>query len=317
MYVRRLLSASLGALVCLLGCSRPQAVVEPADGFSINGQRITKKDMDDYLERQYGAAYKATMAQRALLDQEARKQNAMPDAAEVDAEFRLKKELDWQFASRIAANPSAADEAREEIRIQLEQQRLLAKNVAVTAEEVQQEYAEHAALYDVPRKAHARVAALLDETHAEEIRQLMAQNDPAIAPQAIVQKFPREVVFLGDGDIFTFVQAFGTSMNSAIFNMKPQAVQIMEAGDIAQQGAKKLVVKLLDIVPGKKADLNDPKTLFRIKVTVALRRTSANELIGSLWDKAKFESKDPTEKVQIERLLLPDRFHAETKAKVQ
>ena len=91
----------------------------------------------------------------------------------------------------------------------------------------------------------------------------------------------------------------------------------MEAGDIAQQGAKKLVVKLLDIVPGKKADLNDPKILFRIKVTVALRRTSSNELIGSLWDKAKIESKDPTEKLQIERLLLPDRFHAETKAKVQ
>jgi hypothetical protein len=275
--------------------------------FTLNGESVTRSDMDAYLEKQFGPTYKAMMAQRLLLDQEARRQGVAPSETEINDEFTLKKELDWQFASRIATSPWLADESREEIRQQLEQQKLLAKDISVTEEEVRDEYNAHPALYDTPAKAHTEVAAVLNEIHLDDIRKLMEQTDKPVGPRTIMQMFPREVVFIGDDDKFTFVQAYNTEMNKDVFTMAPHEVKVMLPGDLGQQGARRLVVKMLDITPGKKADLNDPKTLNRIKMNVALRRTRpASEMLANLWSTAKFESADQGDKAQIERMFFPE-----------
>jgi hypothetical protein len=275
--------------------------------FTLNNEAVTRADMDDYLEKQFGPTYKAMMAQRLLIDQEARSKGVAPTEAEVNDEFALKKELDWQFASRIATSPWLADESKQEIKQQLEQQKLLAADISVTDEEVREEYNAHASLYDTPSKAHTEVAAVLNEIHLEDIRKLMDHNDPPVGPRTIMQMYPREVIFIGDDEKFTFVQAFNTQMNKDVFTMGPREVKVMLPGDLGQQGARRLVVKLLDITPGKKADLNDPKTLNRIKMNVALRRTRpASEMLASLWAKARFESADQGDKAQIERMFFPE-----------
>ncbi len=275
--------------------------------FTLNSESVTRSDMDDYLEKQFGPSYKAMIVQRLLIDQEARKQSVAPTESEVTDEYNLKKELDWQFASRLASSPWLAEESRAEIKQQLEQQKLLAKNVAVTEEEVKEEYSAHPALYDTPAKAHTEVAAVLNEIHLEDIRRLMDKTDPPVGPKTIMQMFPREVVFIGDDDKFTFVQAYSTEMNKEVFSMSPHYVKVMLPGDLGQQGARRLVVKMIGIEPGKKADLNDPKTLNRIKTNVAMRRTRPpSEMLANLWANAKFESADPGDKPQIERLFFPE-----------
>ncbi|MCW3055134.1 MAG: hypothetical protein JWN14_4304 [Chthonomonadales bacterium] len=280
--------------------------------FTLNGESVTRTDMDSYLEKQFGPTYKAMMAQRLLLDQEARGKGIAPSETEISDEFALKKELDWQFASRIATSPWLADESREEIKQQLEQQKLLAADISVTEEEVREEYNAHPALYDTPAKAHTEVAAVLNEMHLEDIRKLMSATDKPVGPRAIMQMYPKEVVFIGDDDKFTFVQAYNTEMNKDVFTMGPHDVKVMQPGDLGQQGARKLVVKLLDIVPGKKADLNDPKTLNRIKMNVALRRTRpASEMLAQLWAKAHFTSDEPGDKAQIEHMFFPEQSRAQ------
>ena len=275
--------------------------------FTLNGESVTRSDMDDYLEKQFGPTYKAMMAQRLLIDQEARRKGLAPSETEINDEFGLKKELDWQFASRIATSPWLSDESRQEIKQQLEQQKLLAQDITVTEEEVREEYNAHPALYDAPAKAHTEVAAVLNEIHLEDIRKLMAQTDKPVGPRQIMQMYPREVVFIGDDDKFTFVQAYNTEMNKDVFTMGPHDVKVMLPGDLGQQGARRLVVKMLDITPGKKADLNDPKTLNRIKMNVALRRTRpASEMLAGLWASSSFQSADQGDRAQIERMFFPD-----------
>lgn len=275
--------------------------------FTLNGEPVTRANEDEYLEKQFGPTYKAMMAQRLLIDQEARKKGVAPSETEISDEFTLKKELDWQFASRIATSPWLAEESRQEIKQQLEQQKLLAQDIAVTEEEVREEYNAHPALYDAPAKAHTEVAAVLNEIHLEDIRKLMLRNDPPVNSKTIMQMFPREVVFIGDDDKFTFVQAYNTEMNKDVFTMAPREVKVMLPGDLGSQGARRLVVKMLDITPGKKADLNDNKTLNRIKMNVALRRTRpASEMLAALWAASNFQSADPTDKAQIERMFFPE-----------
>lgn len=283
--------------------------------FTLNGQSVTRAEMDDYLEKEFGPNYKAMMAERMLLDQEARKKGVAPSETEVEEEFKLKKELDWQFASRLAASPWLVDESRAAIRQQLEQQKLLAADIAVTEEEVREEYNAHPALYDAPAKAHTQVAAILNEIHLEDIRKLMDQNEKPISPKTIMQMYPREVLFIGDDDKFTFVQAYNTEMNKDVFTMAPHEVKVMLPGDLGQQGARRLIVKMLDITPGKKADLNDPKTLNRIKMNVALRRTRpASEMLAQLWAQSSFVSADPTDRAQIERMFFPEQARSQPAA---
>jgi hypothetical protein len=278
--------------------------------FKLNGESVTRADMDAYLEKQFGPTYKAMMAQRLLIDQEARRKGIAPSDTEINDEFTLKKELDWQFASRIATSPWLSDESRQEIKQQLEQQKLLAQDISVTEEEVREEYNAHPSLYDTPAKAHTQVAAILNEIHLEDIRKLMERNDPPIGARTIMQMYPREVIFIGDDDKFTFVQAYNTEMNKDVFTMSPHEVKVMLPGDLGQQGARRLVVKMLDVMPGKRADLNDNKTLNRIKMNVALRRTRpASEMLASLWSVAKFESADQGDKAQIERMFFPEQAH--------
>lgn len=286
--------------------------------FTLNGESVTHADMDDYLEKQFGPTYKAMMAQRLLLDQEARKLGIAPSDTEVNDEFNLKKELDWQFASRISTSPWLADESRAEIRQQLEQQKLLAQDISVTEEEVRNEYNEHPALYDTPAKAHTQVAAILNEIHLEDIRKLMDRNDIPVNPKQIMSMYPKEVIFIGDDDKFTFVQAYNTAMNKDVFTMAPHEVKVMLPGDLGQQGARRLVVKMLDISPGKKADLNDPKTLNRIKMNVALRRTRpASEMLANLWAKSKFEGAEQGDKAQIEHMFFPEQARTQGTPKTQ
>ena len=275
--------------------------------FTLNHESVTRADMDDYLEKQFGPTYKAMMAQRMLIDQEARRKGVAPSETEINDEFALKKELDWQFASRIATSPWLADESIQEIKQQLEQQKLLAQDISVTEEEVREEYNAHPALYDSPAKAHTEVAAVLNEIHLEDIRKLMDRNDPPINPRTIMQMYPREVIFIGDDEKFTFVQAYNTEMNKDVFTMAPREVKVMLPGDLGKQGARQLVVKMLDIAPGKKANLNDTKTLNRIKMNVALRRTRpASEMLSALWANSQFDSADQGDRAQIEHLFFPE-----------
>ena len=280
--------------------------------FNVNGQSVTKADMDGYLEQQNGPNYKYMMTRRILIDQEAHAQGVAPTDGEIEEEFNNKKELDFQFAEQLTNAPWIADEYKNQIREQIEEQHLLAKDIPITDEELKEEYNANPALYDTPNKAHCEVAVILNDAHTEDIRRLMAQTTPPISPITIMQTYPREVLFIGDNNRFTFTQAFGKEGNADIFIMTPKEVKVLDAGPLQQMGARKLVVRLDDIAPGHRADLNDPKTLNKLKLNVALRRARPlPELLSTLWAKAKLDFEDPSDKVRVERLFFPDRARTE------
>src|SRR5262245_40506221 len=83
---------------------------------SINGQGITKKDLDDYLENKAGPQVKRLMVERALVQQEAEKQKVWPTDQEVDEAFNEKKETDPTFAQQMSGNPWAVAETKNDIR---------------------------------------------------------------------------------------------------------------------------------------------------------------------------------------------------------
>src|ERR1700722_2527115 len=103
---------------------------------TVNGAPITRTDMHNFLEQQYGAQYKASMIQRLLVDQEAHQQGVAPTDSEVQEDFDAKRELDWSYAQKLARQPWLVEEAKSEIKLVNEEEHLLAKDITVTDEEV-------------------------------------------------------------------------------------------------------------------------------------------------------------------------------------
>jgi hypothetical protein len=281
---------------------------------TINGTPITRTEMNNYLELAYGPQYKATMVQRVLIDQEAHQQGVAPTDAEVQEEFDAKRELDWSYAQKLARAPWLTDEAKEEIKLENEEEHLLAKDIPVTDEEVRDEYQQNPQVYDTPNKAKCTVAAILNDTRTEDVKRMLLSQSPPYSPAIIASNYPHEVIFLGDNNHFTFAQPFNTQFNASVFAMPPRTVRVEPAGELAQLGAKKIIIRMDEIIPGHVADLSDPKTIKKIKLRVQLHRARpASELLTALWQKANMVFDDQTDRTNTELLFFPDKSKAQSK----
>ncbi|MCS6775144.1 MAG: hypothetical protein RMJ43_05535 [Chloroherpetonaceae bacterium] len=280
---------------------------------TLNGEGITRRDIDGWLEQQAGPRAKALFVQRVLVNQEAKKQGVLPTQQEVEEEFARRREENWQFARQVDMNPWMAGEMKKQIQEELAKIRLMAKDVPVTEEEMREEYRQNPMRYDTPNKARVNLAVVLDASIIGEVRQLLQKKDPPVSPTVIMSQYVNKVVFLGHENRFTFMQPFGNNkVNAEIFKMQKDEVRQFPPGEFARQGARAILVRMLEKIPGKKADLNDPKVKEQLRIAVASRRWSPwQEKLVQLWDNAVFYSEDPNDKRNIEMVLFPDRARAE------
>jgi hypothetical protein len=286
---------------------------------TVNGVGLSKYDLDTYLETIYGVDYKAVFTRRTLIHQAAVKNNLAPTDSEVNEKFQEAKQVNWQYASTMNNNPWLADEGRRSIQEQLELNRLRAKDIPITEDEVKDEYKLQPAMYDTPSKAEAEVALLKNGIHTDAIVDMISQT-PAVKPAAIVSSYRGDVRFLGDNNVYTFIQHFGTPEQGMVFGMKPGEVKKMPApAEVRSAGYTMMVVRLNKITPGHKAEWTDPKvapndprikdykaTQEALRLTVALKRANPpDEFIRSLLQSAKIEAEDPVDIDNIKLKLLP------------
>lgn len=276
---------------------------------TINKQPFTERDLTTFLKAQGGFSVKAVVAERMLVEQEAKKQNLLPTDKEVDDEYNAQKEANWQFARKMENEPWMVTEVKMRLRQQMAKNRLIAKDVALTDEDIKSEYNSRPNLYDTPNKAKATLAVIMDPTIAPQVKQML-EKEPPVSPTVIIQEFSsRKVAFLGEDNVFTFIQPFGTNLNKEIFGMKPNEVkQLPPTPDLARMGARSLIIRVKEFLPGKKADLNDPRTKEKIKSVLAQQRGKPwQEILSGLWANADFWSEDPSDKKIVEMQLFPDR----------
>jgi hypothetical protein len=286
---------------------------------TVNATTLSKNDMDGYLEIIYGVDYKAIFTRRTLIHDAAIKAAVSPSDEEVNQKFQEAKQINWQYATTMNNNPWLADEGRKTLRENIELQRIQAKGIPYTDDDLRDEYKLQPAVYDTPSKAVAEVALLKNGIHNAEIIKLIGA-DPPVKPSAIMSSYRGEVRFLGDNNIYTFVQHFGTMEQGLVFTMKPGEVKQMPApAEVKSAGFTTMVVRLNKIIPGHKAEWTDPKqpvndqrqkdykaTQEALRMNVALKRANpAQELLRSLMQSAKLEAEDQADIENIKLKLLP------------
>ncbi len=300
--------------------------------FSVNGQGVTKKDLDDFLENKEGPAVKAEMVRRMIVDQEAKKQNVSPTEADVNDTFETQKEDNWQFAFNVNRSPWTSDETKKDIKMRIEATNLTLNGIKVEDSEIQEAYTKQAPLFDTPDKAIGSLAVISEpglKDPAQDLERIKATTQqvitnlgktPPVSPAAIMSQFQNQVFFIGNDYKYTFKRYFQFKGNypnkqlvDLIYAMKPGEVkQLPLTKDIYQVGGRALVFKLLEVVPGKKANLSDPKTKENIRKAVASKRAKPfEEVLAKIWGATDFQSDNPDDKKQIEAMLLPSQKKAQ------
>ena len=279
---------------------------------TINNHSVTQQDIYDRLIQERGEPVKAELVQRFLLEDESQKQKLAPTDAEIQELYDQQRESNWQFARQMTLNPWSEIEAKNGMRQKLELLRLLTAKVPVTEDQIKEEYATQPAVFDTPNKAYCYLALIRkDSENLDNIKQLM---DKGLSTAAIQQNYPKDVFFLGDNtltdggktttSLFIVRQPLGTQQGKAILDMAPGTVAVLPAGEFANQGFKNAIVRMVKVVPGHKADLNDPKTHELIRMVVAQKRAvNAKEYMLKLWEAADFRSEDPNDKKYIDGMM--------------
>ncbi len=281
--------------------------------FWVNGQGYTQKEFYSFLEGQAGPEIKAKIASRMAIEQEAKKQGLDPTDAEVQQTFDEQKELNWKFAQEMQRSPWKAEEAKNAIREALCKQKLLVKDITTTPDELKDEYNLRAAAYDIPNKAHAEFAVVMDDSLVDQVKILMSKDKPPVNPREIMAQFPNKVYFLGENYTYTFVQPFGhPEILTELFSMKPGDVKVTNpSATDAKSGVKKIVIRMNEVIPGHKSDPNDPKIKEKINTQVALRRGKPwQEKFTEIWGNTKFVSENPNDEKYINMVLFPNRTAA-------
>ena len=277
-----------------------------------NNHAITQQDYYDYMTQNSGPSVKFSMIQRYMLDDEAAKRNLTPDAKEVDEAFNQMRELNLQFAQELAAQPWMEPEYKARIKQQMEDIRLRTADIPVSEDQIKEQYNMEPQAFDTPAKARVRMALIYNLSDLDKIKELMEKD---VSPTLIQTNFPTSVRFVGDdnetqshipGQVFTFVQPFGTQQNAQIFAMKKGQVQVFPPDVFSKAGAQKLVIRMInDVTPGSKADLNDKKTHEKVREVVAGKRAKPPlEYLNKVWgDGGNFKSEDPNDKQIINQFL--------------
>lgn len=276
---------------------------------TVNGQGISKNDIDNYLEQHAGPDVKAVLIERLLVDQEARRLGVAPTNKDVDDEFGRTRQASWEYALDVARKPWMADEMKNELREQVEKQRIEFHGAQVAPDEIEAEYRAHPEKYDTPDRAFTELAILRDTTHLDAIKQLMEKTDPPVSPDVISQQYP-EATFLGDKAVFVIARPRGSRQISDIFNLKPGDVREISPGAFTGAGARAILVRMNRVEPGSPADLRSPVTHEKLFDAVAVQRSRPwEECLAQIWANSKFQSDDPADKAIVEQDLFPDRQH--------
>ena len=71
---------------------------------TVNKHSVTQQDIYDYLVQDKGPVVKLVLTERYMLDDEAKKHNLVPTAAEVQDRLNEERERNWQFARQMTTN---------------------------------------------------------------------------------------------------------------------------------------------------------------------------------------------------------------------
>lgn len=270
---------------------------------TINGEKITKRDYHDWLERHGGVQAQAALASYRLIMQAAKKDNLIPDDNEIEQELKNMADGDPRVAVTFDRQPWVRMEQKEKKQMEYALVDIAGKDVKVTPDELTSYFARNNGKWDIPDKVYVKAIQCTDAKTAENVAQLMSSSKGQNLQDIARQMAPRAGVVGVDGT-WALARATGQPSRDAqiqmLFECKPGDVKVLSSGNA------RFAVRVDKIIPGKKVTLDEvkPKVMRAVK---AMSATPAQEVLQKLWDQGEISTDPAEDKAQVEHVLFPQR----------
>lgn len=141
---------------------------------SVNGEKITKEELDAQLTEMYGADILDSLITNKVIEMEASKEKVKVTGNEIDEELTKLQESyggEEAFASALEQNQVSMDKIREDIEIYLLAEKMIGSSIEVTEDEVKTYFEENKDSFDQKEQVKASHILVEDEDTAKKVKE--------------------------------------------------------------------------------------------------------------------------------------------------
>lgn len=141
---------------------------------SVNGEKITKEELDTKLTEMYGADILDSLITNKVIEMEAAKQKVKVTGNEIDEELTKLQESyggEEEFAAALEQNKVSMDKIRGDIEIYLLAEKMIQPSIDVTDEEMKTYFQENKDSFDQKEQVKASHILVKDEATAKKVKE--------------------------------------------------------------------------------------------------------------------------------------------------
>lgn len=248
------ITASVVAVVAIAGGA--YAYVNSQTVATVNGERITKEELYDTLVGVYGASAVDNLVTKVVIDKEADKRDVEVKTSEIDDEVAVYEESyggEEGLKSALEASGLTLADLKEDIETNIKIEKLMAKDIEITDEEVQAYYEENKANFDTPESIEVSHILVEDEETAQKVLdKLKAGEDFA----ELAKEYSTDTATAENGGELGFITS-GEMVEE--FEKAAFALKVGEISDIVKTDYGYHIIKATDYKEAKESTYEESK----------------------------------------------------------
>ena len=223
---------------------------------SVNGEKITKEELDTKLTEMYGADILDSLITNKVIEMEAAKEKVKVTGNEIDEELTKLQESyggEEAFAAALEQNQVSMDRIREDIEIYLLAEKMIGASIDVSEEEMKTYFEENKDSFDQKEQVKASHILVEDEATATKVKKELDQGKDFAE---LAKEYSTDSSNAADGGDLGY---FGKGEMAEEFE---NAAFALEAGAISEPVKTEFgyhIIKLVDKKAEKAAEFDEHK----------------------------------------------------------
>lgn len=227
---------------------------------SVDGERITKKELYDTLVGVYGESAVDNLVTKVVIDKEADKRNVKVKDSEIDAEVATYEESyggEEGLKSALEASGLTLADLKEDIETNIKIEKLMAEDIEITEDEVKAYYEENKSNFDTPESIEVSHILVEDKETAQEILDKLKAGEDF---SKLAKEYSTDTATAEKGGELGFITS-GEMVEE--FEKAAFALKVGEISDIVKTDYGYHIIKATDYKEAKESTYEDSKELAK------------------------------------------------------
>lgn len=255
---------------------------------TVDKEKITQEQLNEELNKQYGASVLNTMISNKVVDLEADKEKVKVTDKEIKAELdKMVEQYGGQdtFNMLLAQNGLTEDVFKEQIEQNLKVTKILEPSIEITDDEIKTYFEDNKASFDTPEQVEASHILVEDEKTAKEVKKKIDEGGDFAE---LAKEYSTDTQTAENGGELGY---FSTGQMVEAFDKAAFAMEVDEISDPVKTDYGYHIIKVTGKKEAKEATLEDSKEQIKEALLEQKVQEQASTWLSEATAKYKIENK--------------------------